>query len=73
MLTEAIFIRTMTIDRPEAIHVAFRHLSEGNNYSECIAEISKVGTGFDCQIKRDDDASVSLDLTLGGKVLLCHC
>ena len=71
MLIKAIFIRTMTTDRPEAVQIAFDNLSQG--FCECIAIISKVGTGFDYQSQRNDEASVSLDLILGGKVILYRC
>jgi hypothetical protein len=66
-LTEALFLRTMTTDRPEAVQ-ALSQLFEGNNYSECVKAISKVGTGFDTQSKRDHEMSVNLDLVLGGKM-----
>lgn len=63
---KALFVRTVTTDRPEAVQIAFKHLSEAENYSECITRISNIGTGFDGPIKRDDDISISLDLMLGG-------
>lgn len=65
-LTEAIFVRTMTADRSEAIQ-AFSQLFKENSYSECITAISKAGTGFDTKSNRDDETTIGLDLVLGGK------